>query len=167
MLGHSYGGFLALEFATRWPELLTHLVLIGTSAGPRDVRSEYLPSDRALKAHFQERWPDFFAGASKHWPLFEELHFSVEAYNAAFQRELRNYDVRDRVGAFSIPTLLIAGEADWYVPEMQWLARHLSSASLHVIPDAGHFVFLEKPDVFTRIVAEFLTGTRGERQPAC
>src|SRR5689334_6935799 len=37
LLGHSYGGFLALEFASRWPDRLTHLILVGTSAGPRKV----------------------------------------------------------------------------------------------------------------------------------
>ena len=35
LLGHSYGGFLALEFATRWLNRSTHLILVGTSAGPR------------------------------------------------------------------------------------------------------------------------------------
>lgn len=50
----------------------------------------------------------FFAGVEKHWTLFEELHFSVDAYNAAFQRELPAYDVRDRVEV-GIKTLPIDG----------------------------------------------------------
>jgi|SRR5688572_11112117 len=33
LLGHSYGGFVALEYAKRWPESLTHLVLVSTKAG--------------------------------------------------------------------------------------------------------------------------------------
>src|SRR5689334_8729366 len=34
LLGHSYGGFLALEYARRWPDTLSHLILVSTSAGP-------------------------------------------------------------------------------------------------------------------------------------
>jgi pimeloyl-ACP methyl ester carboxylesterase len=34
LFGHSYGGFPALEYARRWPESLTHLILGSTSAGP-------------------------------------------------------------------------------------------------------------------------------------
>jgi proline iminopeptidase len=162
LLGHSYGGFLALEFATRWPELLTHLILIGTSAGPRQVAAAHIDSDADLKAHFRERWSEFFVGTNKHWEVFQELHFSVDAYNAAFQRELPKYDVRDRIGAIAAPTLLLSGEADWYLPEMHWLAQHLPSGSLCIIPGAGHFMFLEKPGEFTRMVAEFLTA-RPER----
>jgi proline iminopeptidase len=39
LLGHSYGGFIALEYAIRWPESLTHLILVATSAGPRPLEA--------------------------------------------------------------------------------------------------------------------------------
>jgi proline iminopeptidase len=158
LLGHSYGGFLALEFAIRWPELLTHLILIGTSAGPRTVQVTNHGSDDALRAHFGERWPGFFVGTDKHWALFETLHFSAGPYNISLERELPRYDVRARVGAVIAPTILVVGAGDWYLPDMEWLARNLPSASLCVIPDAGHLVFLERPQEFTRVVAQFLTG---------
>jgi proline iminopeptidase len=160
LFGHSYGGFLALEFATRWPELLTHLILVGTSAGPRNVQAPPVSSDAALKALFAERWPRFFARGDKHWELLEAVRFDADAYNAAYQRELPRYDVRSQIAAVTVPALLIVGADDWYLPEMEWLAHHLPSASLFVIPDGGHFVFLEEPDEFTRIVAEFLTSLR-------
>ncbi len=34
LMGHSYGGFIALEFALKHPTYITHLILVGTSAGP-------------------------------------------------------------------------------------------------------------------------------------
>jgi proline iminopeptidase len=161
LLGHSYGGFLALEFAVRWPDLLTHLVLVGTSAGPRNASRETFSTDHELRAHFRSRWPGFFAGTDKHWPLFDELHFSAAAYNAAFERELPKYNVRRHIPSLTVPTLLVCGAHDWYLADMQWLAGHLPSASLAVVPDAGHFVFLEQQEEFTRLVSAFLS-----RQPA-
>jgi proline iminopeptidase len=31
LLGHSYGGFLALDYAVRYPDLLSHLILVSTA----------------------------------------------------------------------------------------------------------------------------------------
>jgi proline iminopeptidase len=162
MLGHSYGGFLALEFASRWPEMLTHLVLVGTSAGPRHAPTDTFSSDEALKAHFRARWPGFFHGSDKHWRLFDDLQFSASAYNAAFERELPRYDLRDRVPAITTPTLLVCGSHDWYRQDMEWLAGHLPAASLAIVQDAGHLVFLERPEEFTRLVGTFLARPSGQ-----
>ncbi len=94
LFGHSYGGFLALEYATRWPESLSHLILVATSAGPVSAQAAAVVTDADLREHFRSVWPRFFVGDDKHWPLFESLQFSVDAYKAAFARELPNYDFR-------------------------------------------------------------------------
>src|SRR5579859_3393849 len=57
LLGHSYGGFLALEYAVRWPETLTHLVLVATSAGPVSAGSTPFVTDAQLREHFRRLWP--------------------------------------------------------------------------------------------------------------
>jgi proline iminopeptidase len=156
ILGHSYGGFLALEYAVRWPEMLTHLVLVATSAGPVHVQSRPFGSNAELEEYFRERWPLFFNGEDKHWDLFNTLTFSAPAYNAAFTRELPRYDVRDRVTDLEIPMLLVVGRRDWYLPQMEWLAEHAKQATLCVLNDVGHFPFVEAPDHFVRAVASFL-----------
>src|SRR6202011_5683537 len=88
LLGHSYGGFLALEYAVCWPETLTHLVLVATSAGPVSASSVPFATDAQWGEPFRRLWPQFFVGEHKHWALLEEAECSAEAYNAAFTREL-------------------------------------------------------------------------------
>jgi proline iminopeptidase len=161
LLGHSYGGFLALEYAVRWPESLTHLVLVGTSAGPVRASTRTFGSDTALRKYFREMWPILFAGENKHWELFEAVGFHAAPYNAAFGRELPAYDLRDRIGAVDVPMLLIVGSKDAYLPHMDWLSSHAKQATLCVIEDVGHFPFVEAPDKFVTAVASFLT----ERTP--
>jgi proline iminopeptidase len=158
LLGHSYGGFLALEYALRWPDTLTHLVLVGTSAGP--VRSSLTPvaSDEELAARFASAWPLFFAGADKHWDLFAALRFDRDAYNAAFTRELPHYDARAGAASIHVPALLIVGSSDHYRADMEWLAAAMPAATLHVIEGAGHLPFVERRDEFVAAVASFLTG---------
>jgi proline iminopeptidase len=156
LLGHSYGGFIALEYAVRWPESLTHLVLVGTSAGPVTATSASVASASALRERFRSAWPHFFVGSDKHWPLFESLQFSPEPYNAAFTRELPAYDLRDRVATLDVPALLLVGAADHYRPAMEWLAGRMPNAELCVVDDAGHLPFIERANHFTSRVAAFL-----------
>jgi proline iminopeptidase len=156
VMGHSYGGFLALEYAVRWPEMLTHLVLVATSAGPVRIETQPVASNTELQEHFRGRWPLFFSGENKHWELFNTLTFSAAAYNAAFTRELPKYDVRKRVVDLDTPMLLVVGKHDRYLPHMEWLAEHAKNAKLCVLNDVGHFPFIEAPDQFVTTVASFL-----------
>src|SRR5437773_1215905 len=145
VLGHSYGGFLALEYAVRWPESLTHLVLVGTSAGPLGTRAQPVERDDELRERFRAVWPCFFTRGDKHWDLFEALSFSAAPYNAAFVRELPAYDVRDRVGSITTPALLVVGRDEHYLADMEWLAGAMPNATLLVIDGVGHMPFVEAP----------------------
>jgi proline iminopeptidase len=156
LLGHSYGGFLALEYAMRWPQSLNHLILVATSAGPVSVQTADVSTDADLREHFRNVWPRFFVRDDKHWPLFETLHFSVDAYTAAFMRELPRYDLRGQVSGLDVPTLLIVGTGDPYCAHMEWLAEHLPNATLCALDDVGHFPFIEAAEQFTQRVAAFV-----------
>jgi len=156
LLGHSYGGFLALEYAKRWPESLTHLVLVATSAGPVPVPAANVSTDADLRRHFQSVWPRFFVGEDKHWPLFETLQFSADAYTAAFKQELPRYDLRSQVRGLEMPTLLMVGSDDPYCAHMEWLAKHMPNARLCALDGVGHFPFVEAAAQFTERVAAFI-----------
>jgi proline iminopeptidase len=156
LLGHSYGGFLALEYAKRWPESLTHLVLVATSAGPVSVQAAHVSTDADLREHFRSVWPRFFVGEDKHWPLFATLQFSADAYTAAFTHELPRYDLRKQISGLDMPTLLVVGSDDPYCAHMEWLADHIPNARLCVLDGVGHFPFVEAAEQFTPQVAAFI-----------
>ena len=156
LLGHSYGGFLAVEYAVQWPESLTHLILVASSAGPVVASREPLNTDEDVRKRFRDAWPHLFSGEDKHWPLFDTLGLSVEPYNSAFIGELPQYDRRDRVKALRVPTLLVVGSNDHYVPHMKWLSQNVPDAALCVIEGVGHFPFVEAPNEFITTVSAFL-----------
>jgi proline iminopeptidase len=158
LLGHSYGGFIALEYAVRWPGTLTHLVLVGTSAGPVRAPARTFASDADLREHLRSIWPRFFSGADKHWDLFDAIRFSAGPYNAAFARELPAYDLRHAVRALDMPMLLAVGSDDAYLPHMEWIAKEAKHATLCVFDGVGHLPFVEAPDRFVHAVAAFVTG---------
>jgi proline iminopeptidase len=165
LFGHSYGGFLALEYAKRWPESLTHLILVATSAGPISAQAAAVVTDTDLREHFRSVWPLFFVGDDKHWPLFESLQFSAAPYTAAFARELPDYDLRGDVAGLDVPTLLIVGQNDPYRVHMEWLAAHMPKPTLCTLEGVGHFPFIEAADQFRDSVAAFIQKHDDEHLP--
>lgn len=161
LLGHSYGGFIALEYAVRWPDSLSHLVLVATSAGPVRPGMPEAADDDQLRESFRRIWPGLFPGANKHWPLFESIGFSAEPYIAAFTRELPAYDLRERVRDLRVPTLLVVGEHDGYRGPMAWIHQNARNVRLVTIAGAGHLPFVDAPQEFAAAVESFLTA-RGQ-----
>jgi pimeloyl-ACP methyl ester carboxylesterase len=94
MLGHSFGGMVALEYALRYPASLSHLVLLdagGDSWWPQQNAAALL-ARRGYSPKKAEAW--IFAG-----------------------RELwKGRTVMDRLGEISVPTLVMAGRDDVFFP---------------------------------------------------
>jgi 3-oxoadipate enol-lactonase len=68
------------------------------------------------------------------------------------------HDAADRLGAVTVPALVIVGEDDICTPPRyaRELCALLPNAELLTIPDAGHGAYAEKPAIFNEAVATFL-----------
>jgi proline-specific peptidase len=145
VLGHSFGGHVALEYALRYPESLSHLVLLDTGGDARwsqqhapDLLAKrgYSPEKVRLVRRFfngeiapNEMIPAMmrFGGAYYHHPSFPQLARQLisEARHAKIQPEalifagrhlLRGWTVMDRLDEIKTPTLIMAGRDDFLFP---------------------------------------------------
>ena len=59
-----------------------------------------------------------------------------------------------------IPTLLITGDADliWPPPALRLFARYIPDNETAVVAEAGHSVHWEQPEIFNRLVLDFIGG---------
>jgi 3-oxoadipate enol-lactonase len=87
---------------------------------------------------------------------------SVDAFRSACHC-LVEHDLRGRLGAIVVPTLVVVGELDTETPPSYAaaIAAEIPGARLVEVPDAGHLLPAEAPDVFNRLLLEFLDDVEG------
>ena len=71
---------------------------------------------------------------------------------------IRAFDVTHRLREIACPTLVIAGDRDSTVPlrAKQFLAQHIRGARFEMIADSGHATPIDQPEVFNRLVLDFV-----------
>ena len=164
-LGCGLGGWMLAEYAVRYPERLSGMILVnpyglrvpGTLAGdefaltPPQLRPLVFPdpdSDLAL-----EWLPD----AEPPERLERTLRARVAAARLAWQFP-DNPKLLGRLHRTRVPTLVVWGERDELLPRQHadTYVQHLPDAHLAVIPNAGHYPYVTTPGDLTRVVQDFL-----------
>ncbi|MCH7577683.1 MAG: alpha/beta fold hydrolase [Chloroflexi bacterium] len=178
LLGHSFGGIVALHFALAHPELLTHLILVCAPAShdfirdveealPSQLEQEALaelssfqesePSDHIMRRSLELLAPIYFHDPARVSELgLDSVQFSPETQ--AVWESLEGFDLRPRLSEIQVPTLVIAGASDLSVtPERaRETADALPHGKLLVIENSGHYPFIEQPEAFLSGVLRFL-----------
>lgn len=162
LAGHSMGGAIAQDMAVHYPERLLGVGLVGTGA-QLPVNAALL-EDTSHETTFQSAvemitsWAFNLNADSKLVEAARKqmsetrpsiLHGDFVACDA--------FDLRERLKEINIPTQVVCGSEDKLTPLRlsQYLADHIASAELTVIPDTGHMVMLEKPERVAAVLAAF------------
>lgn len=174
LVGLSMGGTIAQHVALNWPERVQALVLVG--ATPHGL-GEDVNVDNVLKAiedvgvvtasqNVIER--SFAPGTTAELLAFAKAEVAQTPAFVARQAiaSLNRSDSRARLGEIGMPTLVVVGKEDTITPpnESVILADGIPDSRLAILEGAGHFPMLEKPQVFNRLLADFLAQHTG--QPA-
>jgi proline iminopeptidase len=185
LFGHSYGGFLAMEYATRYGDRLRGLVLscttpcmdypeviIGNAASrsSQEVADELVAgltnlSDKdedmasligtIMPLYFHRPDPDVMA------QLGDDTVFSGPAYAHSFGQCIPAYDMRGKLGSISAPTLVLSGGDDWITPTSHGAERivpEIPGAQFVEFEKSGHFPFAEETERFMQVMREWLKG---------
>lgn len=183
LLGTSYGGFIALEYALRHGEHLTHLILVDTApshdhhdAAKANALASGLPGidpamlDRLFSGQVRDN-ADFRACYGAILPLYsphfdpataqarlDATPFRYETHNRMFGHELPRYDLRPRLHEITAPTLVMCGRHDWICPlaESELLARAIPGARLAIFEASGHGPMRDENARFLATVRAFL-----------
>jgi 3-oxoadipate enol-lactonase len=172
LVGHSFGGYVALELYRRHPGQFRALVLADTRSEADD------PPTRAKRIATVERLADPAEGldieattrsllAPATWtaedPVVDTVRSIVQsARTPAIVGMLRaiagRADLTPVLPQISVPTLVVWGEEDQLIPpsQTQSMVFRIRASSGVGIPGCGHLPFLESPDAFARTLDDFL-----------
>jgi 3-oxoadipate enol-lactonase len=171
-VGLSMGGMIGQHFALAAPQRLNKLVIANsTSRIPPEAGP--LWDERIVIARAQG-CAGVVEGTLARWftPGFRTAQPDAVARIAAQIRNtpaagyigcasaIRALDITARIGAITAPTLVIAGADDPGTPPAmsEVIASTIPGARLEIIPSASHLSCIEQPEIFNRLVADFLKG---------
>ena len=167
MVGHSFGGGLAIALAHRHPSVPRSLVLVGAYAGwagslATEEVDARLASFLALEEPFVPRsFPGLFSDVMPPEAAEELTRIMDDVRLAPSKTMIRAFaeaDLRPALPHIDVPTLLLYGEDDVRSP--RFVADHLHAnipgSRLVTLPGLGHELYLESPETFLAAVRPFL-----------
>lgn len=186
VFGHSWGGFLAQEYALRYPEHVAGLVLCSTAPvldyGPLIVENAQargmqhqvdallaaltipLPDDQALAALMATIGSLYFhrPTAELEAAVFGSIRYSAAAFNKALFECAPGFNTLPRLSEIAMPVLLLGGADDWIMPRDLGIGRiqaAIPHAQVRIFERSGHFPFVEEQAAFLIELRAWLAAT--------
>jgi len=182
LIGSSYGGMVSLSYAVRYPQNVSHLIVIATAASSRFLqRAQAILAQRGNKeqqAIAVQLWSGTFENEvqlrqffqvmgslysqrndlKSNSPDSDQTILSVDAINVAFSGFLRNYNILNELYKITSPTLVIAGRYDWIcAPEFsEEIAQAIPNANLRIFENSGHLIRVDQPQLLLDEITRFL-----------
>jgi proline iminopeptidase len=181
VLGYSFGGGVALEYALRYPERLSHLILLDTT--PSFDYGEEIEANARRKGATQEQLDALGASDENEADFWHTLNLIAPLYFHTFDADLaervlgktivsveaaeagdaisEGWDLTPRLGEISAPTLILVGEDDFICPPSRAKIMHerIPNSELVVFERSGHFPHVEEPEAFFEAVHGWLGRT--------
>jgi proline iminopeptidase len=183
-IGASYGGMVAMAHAARYPDAISHLILMATAAHAGHIaRAKELVAQRGTPEQIalcDDLWSGRLDTPEKfnHYlnvtdPLYSlkadtslakgrpgGIILSPDALNQAvapggFQR---SFDLRPELSSITAPTLILAGRHDWMcAPEFaEEIHELIPGSDLRIFEESAHRISLDEPQAFLDVIVGFL-----------
>ncbi|GAB5388597.1 MAG: alpha/beta hydrolase [Alphaproteobacteria bacterium] len=167
VVGCSVGGSCAIEVALAYPDRVAALVLIGTKAGHKPnpefhASAIQLLEQQGMEDAWQTYWEPFFSAST-------DRHVVEKAKAIAMQQGVGPVSLGTSVfhtrpcrdGALSsitCPVSVVSGAEDIApgIQKSREQADAMPNASLHVIPNCGHYVSMEQPQALNALLTQVI-----------
>lgn len=173
LIGHSMGGKIAMLFASTYPKLIDKLIIadIGPKyykphhqdilAGLNAVDFSTKPDRSEVEEVLAHYIPDFgtrqFLMKSLFWREQGQLafRFNLEVFNDKIEEVGKELPIEKH---FENPTLFIRGGNSRYIldSDLPDIKRQFPNFELKTIPNVGHWLHAENPELFLKITFDFL-----------
>jgi proline iminopeptidase len=185
VLGHSYGGLLASKYASEYPGSVSTIILVGTAGLNTslwdyfgdNLWSRLLPSDKEVaeywldsiivandfkRARFEYQqaiFPAYFYDRKNSLLLTQKLKpedWNIDVWRLIW-RDMNKIDLSELSRSYNKPVLVLHGRQDPIGELIPFVVSETyPNSKLVFIEQAGHFPWLERPEIFTEAIISFL-----------
>lgn len=175
IVGISYGGEVALQFAAKYKEYVAKLVLLNTCAftSPwlKDIGDAWNKAGASGDglAYYLTTIPLIYSPAfytenlawmKKREALLTPIFSNKEIVDGFIRltQSAETHDVRNELKSIDMPTLIISSKQDYLTPieDQYYLAERMPNADHITIENAGHASMYERPGLFVSLVLGFV-----------
>ena len=165
LAGHSLGSVVAIEYASRHPERVAGLLLVDPNGDltrmPKDQKESFVAPLREdpiaeLTSYYRQLVVGGDADAAR-WVL-EDLRLTHEDAVVKALESSMEYPVLDSLGKYPGPKLAVVSDMN-NLPYS--LHRLLPELTARLMTGTGHWLMMDRPELFNRIVDEFLEEVEG------
>jgi pimeloyl-ACP methyl ester carboxylesterase len=161
IVGNALGGYIGLDVAISHPERVLSLVLACSMMGicePEYTRTLQSLRPKAfddLPAELKELGPSYRAANPSGVAEWKKLH---ERSGTGSPVRLRNKINWRALANLKVPTLLVTGDADLWIPPymLRQVGEKIPNSRVVVVPNSGHAVQWEQPEIFNNAVLDFI-----------
>ncbi len=167
LLGHSFGGRMAIKFAKAYPQKLYGLILVSAAGiekkpayfvkilgwGAKMIKTlkiDEMPETRGLWRIFKKL---FYRYILRKTDYLEASGFLKETI-----KNILGEDLTPLLSRIIIPTLIIWGEKDKItsLADAALMKKEIKFSQLEILDDIGHTPYLENPELLAQKIKEFL-----------
>lgn len=183
VMGHSILGVLAIEYARRRPESVSHVITVGlpptgdmaglmakaTSFFNEDASEDRkqvlrdnlasLPPGASMRQTLFAQTPArFYDARLDPAPLFEETSPDLSLLQHIMGTLTPGWDITAGADSLRVPLFLAHGRYDYTVPYTLWndIPSKLPNATFHLFEQSGHQPFFEEPDRFVEALTAWV-----------
>jgi len=168
IMGFSMGGMIAQQAALDYPERVRTLILYGSSA-IGDLPHRFEPWEAAIQrierdgveATTEKTSSTWFVEGDSHpyFPLCREAGRGANKESCIrVMRAMQKWSSLDRLKELKMPTLIIVGDKDRSTKPSDsiLLWENIPGSQLCILPNCAHGTHVEKPDLFNKVICDFL-----------
>ncbi|MBN8701642.1 MAG: alpha/beta fold hydrolase [Bacteroidetes bacterium] len=174
IIGHSMGGKTAMVFAREYPQLIEKLIVVdiapryyaphhttiidtlsGVDFSVVKTRKEV---EAALQARITEQSTIQFLLKNLYWKDGDSNELAWRFNLPVLREQIEQIGKKIDMGYCSIPTLFLRGEHSKYISDSDFadIQNSFVNAELQTIPNAGHWIHAEQPQLFLEHLLNFL-----------
>jgi pimeloyl-ACP methyl ester carboxylesterase len=165
LIATAAGGIVGLDYSLEHPERVRSLVVANSIGGVQDP--DYLEVQHCIRPReiqelpieLRELGPSYRGTNPEGMRRWIEIERSSRQDGTHGTAQPTRYPITyARLETMAVPVLVIAGDADLLSPPalMRLLAEHIPNCRVETVPEAGHAAFWEQPDLWNRLVLEFI-----------